>query len=203
MNLSSNLLFFISVICLHEFFDDVNSTSIRTNVVRNRTSAFKAQKKTNIQQTSDENDEFDGVTEDGKFTLGGSPRSGFSKLVPVSESDDETDSYEADPDDQNAEMNPLEGNKLVEPIGYDATGFNFRSLPDRDRENRPIHSDEDFNDENRFIKNSDPVSPEESDEDEGEQRDEQSVPVIGQTNIEEDQVKENSAAANRKDEGKG
>jgi hypothetical protein len=196
------LLFFISVICLYEFFGVVNSTDIRNKAFRNRSSLFKAQKKTNIQQASD--DEFDGVTEDGKFTLQGSTRSGFSKLVPVSDSDDEPDGYEPDPDEQNAELNPLEGRKMVEPIGYDSTGLNFRSLPDREREKRPVHSDENFNDENQFIKNSDPVSPEEGEEqkiEDGEQSEEQSAPVIGQTEIEDNQVKENSA--DRKNEATG
>ncbi|XP_066920406.1 uncharacterized protein [Clytia hemisphaerica] len=65
--------------------------------------------------------------------------------------------------DGNAEFNPMEGNNVAEPIGYDATGLNYRSIPTEDSEQRLIANNEIFNDENTFINNGNALPPLEDD----------------------------------------
>ena len=65
-------------------------------------------------------------------------------------------------------VNPSVGNKVVEPIGYDATGMNYHQTQDeREMEKRPVSNSESFNDENEFIKDTSPSSPFSSDTDAG------------------------------------
>ena len=65
--------------------------------------------------------------------------------------------------DENAEFNPMEGSNVAEPIGYDATGLNYRSIPTEEAEQRLLDNNEVFNDENTFINNGNALPPQEDD----------------------------------------
>lgn len=69
-------------------------------------------------------------------------------------------------------VNPSVGNKVVEPIGYDATGMNYHQTQDeREMEKRPVSNSESFNDENEFVKDSAPSSPFSNSDTDADQKD--------------------------------
>ena len=57
-------------------------------------------------------------------------------------------------------VNPSMGSKVIEPIGYEATGMNYQQTPaQREMDKRPVSGSESFDDENEFIKDASSSPP--------------------------------------------